>query len=186
MAKHEDYENKTKELIADILKDAGVALYDVAFEKNKPFVGALFAIISYLCPQNNDKDNGNHYSFARRHTRSRPAVHRADAGAHRLRLLRKDGGWKDHFHQGALPGAGRAGCHHLAHLRHRERIRHRRGRCHLPFRLLPHQAHRGGLRPGLRGLLLQRLALPHRVARTDRELVARRCRARGHYGAGRR
>ena len=33
MAKHEDYENKTKELIADILKDAGVELYDVDFEK---------------------------------------------------------------------------------------------------------------------------------------------------------
>ena len=33
MAKHEDYENKTKELIADILKDAGVELYDIDFEK---------------------------------------------------------------------------------------------------------------------------------------------------------
>ena len=33
MAKHEDYENKTKELISDILKDAGVELYDVDFEK---------------------------------------------------------------------------------------------------------------------------------------------------------
>ena len=33
MAKHDDYENKTKELIADILKDAGVELYDIDFEK---------------------------------------------------------------------------------------------------------------------------------------------------------
>ena len=33
MAKHEEYEKKTKELIADILKDAGVELYDVDFEK---------------------------------------------------------------------------------------------------------------------------------------------------------
>lgn len=33
MGKHEDYESKTKELIADVLKDAGVELYDVDFEK---------------------------------------------------------------------------------------------------------------------------------------------------------
>ena len=33
MGKHEEYEVKTKELIAPILKDAGVELYDIDFEK---------------------------------------------------------------------------------------------------------------------------------------------------------
>ncbi|MBO4310866.1 MAG: ribosome maturation factor RimP [Lachnospiraceae bacterium] len=49
MGKHEDYERKTGELIAPILKDAGVELYDIDFEKE----GADWYLRVYI-----DKEGG--------------------------------------------------------------------------------------------------------------------------------
>lgn len=49
MGKHEEYELKTKELISDVLKEAGVELYDVDFEKE----GADWYLRVYI-----DKEGG--------------------------------------------------------------------------------------------------------------------------------